>query len=73
MNRSGRGGVNSPELSKAETLADDVLISESGGYNYRAIQLLRTYGYRVLTLEADSFGPLVSGIRKGCGPLMSFG
>lgn len=73
MNRAGRGEEESPELSEAEWLADTLFVSDSGGYNYKNLQVIREYGYSIRTLESDSFGPLVSGICKGQGPMLIFG
>lgn len=56
--------VESEEISKLESFACNLLITENGGVNYARMTELRKAGYRVYPGEKDGFGWLSGCIEK---------
>lgn len=55
------------DVQEATDIANDILITPSGGVNWEYVEILRDHGYPVFPLERDRFGWLVGGIatKKG--------
>jgi hypothetical protein len=65
--------VDSREIVKTlQSLADELLINDTGGCNWKNIRILQSVGYSVFPLEKDSFGWVIGGIQTSRG-IISYG
>lgn len=63
----GRIDKRHPLINKADTLACEKLITDSGSCNWNNIKSLKEQGYNVFAGEKDSFGWLTGCIRTSKG------
>lgn len=73
LDDNGNPTENAVLMDKIEALAQEVLITADGHPDYKSIQDMKKYGYKVYAGERDSFGWLTGCIQKGNGPIFVFG